>query len=383
MRASVLAIVLVLFFLAACRFGGSGNSATGSDRSAAAGENSYAQKFSLRHEGEFTILTVSSPWQNASATSFEYVLADKDAVLPDSLAGKVIIRTPVERAVIMSTTFITFLDTLGVLNTVRGISGSENIYNQEINNNIEQGNIRDVGFDQALNYEILIELDPDVIFLFGVQAGIVQTIQKLRESGLNAVICADYLEPHPLGRSEWIKFFAAFYEQEALADEIFADIAERYLKLTDIAREEKVRPAVMLGLPWKDAWYVAGGSSFAAKLIEDAGGSYIFSDLENSEAQPFDIESVFSRALESDVWINPGSALSLKNILDHDQRFSMLNPFSTGRIYSNNKRMGPHGGNDYWESGTMNPDLILQDLYSIFHNHTVEDSMLHYYFRLQ
>lgn len=383
MRPSFLILLAFLLSTAGCRFGEPGNSNGNSIDSSQPGFNKYAQKFSLSNQGDFTILTVNSPWQNASETNFEYVIANKDVKIPDSLSGKVIIRRPLERAVIMSTTFIPFFDTLGVLNTIKGISGSDYIYNPWLRAEIGSGNIRDVGFDQALNYEVLIDIDPDVIFLFGVQAGIVQTIHKLRESGINAVICADYLEPHPLGRSEWLKFFAAFYGQEERAENIFKGIADRYTLMSEIAKAEVVKPSVMMGLPWKDAWYVAGGQSFAARLISDAGGKYIFSDLDNSEAVPFDIESVFSRALEADVWINPGSAVALQNVLDHDPRFRKLKSYTTGSIYTNSKRTGSGGGNDYWESGIIHPDLILKDLHVIFHDSLIDESQLNYYFRLK
>ncbi|MDF1572825.1 MAG: ABC transporter substrate-binding protein [Bacteroidales bacterium] len=361
----------------------------------------YAEKFELDSVGDLVHLAVLAPWQNASGTRFNYLLGNDPALVPDSLSNIPFIATPVEKTVIMSTTFIGFLDTLGVAPTITGVSGGDYIYDEQLLQRYRSGAIREVGYDQQMNYELLLELDPDVVFLFGVQSGIVQTVNKLQDAGIPVVICADYLEPHPLGRAEWIKFFAAFYDKQELAADIFREVAYRYDSIATMvatrtlqgdvpaARPQEVRgtpaiaPDVMLGLPWKDTWYVAGGASFAARLISDAGGAYLFSDHDHAEAKPYDIETVFSRAMEAEVWINPGVASSLDEILEHDRRFGKLDVFSEGAIYNNNRCMGAGGGNDYWESGVIRPDLVLQDLVHIFNHRPVDNNNLFYYRKLK
>jgi iron complex transport system substrate-binding protein len=342
----------------------------------------YAEKFSIRQAGDVTLLTVFSPWQNAAENVFSYVAGADRSLVPDSLAGYPFIKTPVTRAVIMSTTFVSFIDTLGGASSIVGASGPQHIYNKVLQEKYRSGQLRDIGFDQSMNYETLVALEPDMIFMFGVQAGIRQTVKKLAETGIPVVICADYLEPHPLGRSEWLRFFSVFYDREALADTIFNGVAKRYHALVEQASQADQQPEVMLGLPWKDAWYVAGGKSYAARLITDAGGSYIFADENHAEARPFSVEKVFSRGLQADIWINPGIAGTMKEILEHDARFEALRPFQQRMVYNNIKRISPGGGNDYWESGVLRPDLILEDLVRIFHDPVPDDKALHYYSRL-
>ena len=342
----------------------------------------YAEKFSIDTRDKLSILKVYTPWQNAADAHFEYLLFPKGIPLKDSLKNVSLIRTPISRAVIMSTTFISFIDTLGMLSSVKGVSGGNYIYNQELRKYMQNGHTRDVGFDGALNYELLVDMNPEVVFLFGVQSGIVQLMDKLQEIGIPAVICADYLEPHPLGRAEWLRFFAVFYGKEKLASSIFDEISEAYNTLADSASGLDFTPTVLLGLPWKDTWYIAGGKSFAAKLIHDAGASYIFKDEDHAEAKPYNIESVFSRAMHADFWINPGIAETKENILDHDERFGKLKAMIDGKVYNNNKRLGPGGGNDYWESGILHPEILLNDLVNIFHSDSVSASALNYYLKI-
>lgn len=385
MMISALAKILFLFILilTGCSNSGSREMHIGHVIGKKPDHPTYAEKFTVEKIGSYRLISVHAPWQNASDNSFRYLTGSDPQGIPDSLSHHTFIQTPVDRAVIMSTTFISFLDTLGVLHTVKGVSGGSNIYHPSLRKRFGSGEVREVGYDHSMNYEVLVDLRPDVVFMFGVQSGIMQTIRKLEEIGIPVVICADYLEPHPLGRSEWLKFFAAFYEKEQQADRIFAGIAERYNAIAEAASGSSSRPSVLLGLPWKDTWYIAGGRSFAAQLINDAGGRYIFDDEDHTEAKPVSIEKVFMRGLEADLWINPGVATSRRIILDHDRRFEMLNAFQQNRVFNHTKRVSPGGGNDYWESGVLRPDLVLEDLAAIFRDQHVNNNALFFYERLK
>ena len=369
--------------LASNATGKSTSNATGKSTGNSSAHPVYAKKFTVEKIGSYRLISVHAPWQNAPGHSFRYLAGPDPQSVPDSLSHYTFIHTPVGRAVIMSATFISLLDTLDLLHTVKGVSGGSSIYHPSLRQRFGSGEVREVGFDHSMNYEVLVDLQPDVVFMFGVQSGVVQTIKKLEEIGIKVVICADYLEPHPLGRSEWLKFFAAFYEKEKLAESIFAGIAERYNAVAGTASENRTQPTVLLGLPWKDVWYVAGGGSFAAQLISDAGGRYIFEDEKHAEAKPVSIEKVFMRGLEAGIWINPGVATNRRTILDHDRRFEMLNAFQQNMVFNHTKRVSPGGGNDYWESGVLRPDRVLEDLAAIFRDQQVNNSELFYYERLK
>jgi iron complex transport system substrate-binding protein len=49
-------------------------------------------------------------------------------------------------------------------------------------------------------------------------------------------------------------------------------------------------------------------------------------------------------------------------------------------IYNNTLRTNSEGGNDFWESGAVRPDLVLEDLVKIFAS---EPGKLHYYLELR
>lgn len=344
---------------------------------------SYAGRFSMEPIGNFQMLKVYSPWQKAGGVQYAYLLGDSSENIPDSLTGIPFIQVPVNKVIILSTTHVGYLDALDRLETIIGMSGTRYLYNARLRQKVSQDLIREVGFDRNLNYEMIIDMDPDVIFLYGVDASISRQVKRLDETGIPVVMCADYLEQHPLGRAEWIRFFAAFYRLDLYAETRFREVKQAYDSILHLAMKSAGRPEAFLGLPWKDAWYIAGGNSFAAQLLRDAGARYSWNDLESEEAEPMDLETVYSRIVGADYWINPGVSISLGNLIEHDKRFGQLPAVINENVYNNNRRMGPRGGNDYWESGVMNPHLVLQDLYRIFHGSSSEKDSLYYYRRLQ
>lgn len=343
----------------------------------------YASRFDIQDEQNFTIIQVFNPWQNSRDNTYTYVLGDDPELVPDSLAGFPFIHTPVTRVVAMSTTHVAMIAGLGEISSIKGVSGTTYIFNSEIRARCDSGLIADVGYGQGLNYEKVVSLEPDVIFLYGVEGYVTTTAGKLAELGVKVVYCAEYLEQNPLGKAEWIRFFARFYGKEREADLFFSGVDSNYMDLRSKTSSVKEKPEVMIGLPWKDTWYVAGGNSYASRLIHDAGGVYIWRENTSVEAVPLDLESVFSKAVDADVWINPGDAQSIGDLVAFDERFSELPALRNGSIYNNNARMNPGGGNDYWESATIRPDLVLADLISVFHPQLMTDHSMFYYRKLK
>ena len=370
---------VILILLAAASVS-CGTDHQGKKRSQPSSPQRYAEHFTLEKRGSYTLVSVSAPWQNASKdVVFRYVLGKDDSEIPDSLTSVPFIKTPVDKVALYSTTFISHLLELNEKESLKGIAGIEHVYHPEIRKMSDAGLIKETGTDRNLNYELLIDLQPDVVFLYGIDAGITRTIGKMKDLGLQPVLCPDYLESHPLGRAEWIRFFGAFFEKTGKADQHFERVRTRYEKLAADADKFTGNPSVFMGLPWKESWYIAGGNSFAAQFIEDAGGDYVWDDLETNEALPYDLETVFRRVLESDIWLNPGDARTLNDIRQRDDRFTHLQAFQSGRVYNNNKRLNEAGGNDYWESGLLRPDRILNDLIHLFHETNPRSDSLFYY----
>ncbi len=364
MRASVLFVLITLFFFSC----GNGNTVSVGKTGGNGVSAVSACRFTIETDGDINTLKILNPWQDTESTELVYYLLPREMMLPDSLRGKTVIRVPIDRAVCMSTTHLAMLKALDATETVVGISGTDLVYDPEIRSAIESGVIPDVGYENNLDKELIVSLNPDLLIAYGVSPASAEYLRKLSEMGVTVMFDADYLEEHPLARCEWLRVFGLLTGKREMADSIIGTISRSYIELADSLKLMITnRPRVLLGAPWEDVWYVPPSNSFAARLIEDAGGSYLFADLVTPNAVPFSTESVFRKATDAEVWLNPGSAISLDDIRQADYRLAQLPVFESGRVYNNNARALSYGGNDYWESGVVHPDIILRDMAALLH----------------
>lgn len=345
------------------------------------GSNKYADGFQIEKHGDLTKLSVFNPWEKAHDVSFDYYLIPEHIDIPDSLSGKRIITTPVRRIICMSTSHLGFIDALGENRSVVGVSGAGYVSNDEIIRNYQAGNIADVGYGQNLNYEIIIKQRPDLVMLYGVDGDVTSSVAKLEELGIPVIMNAEYLETTPLGKAEWIKFVGALYAKEAEAEKFFGEIEQDYNSLKEFAqgnRSSSGNPRILVGSPYSDSWWIPGGNSYLASLISDAGGDYLGKGNPSHESYVISFENALAFGNEADIWINLGTIASKQEILASDQRFANFGVFKNGQIFNNINRMSENGGNDFWESGTVYPNLILRDLISIFHPGTLEEDLVYY-----
>jgi iron complex transport system substrate-binding protein len=340
--------------------------------------NHYAHGFQIEKAGNITELTVFNPWEKAENVSIRYYLVEKNKPVPDSLAGERIIRTPVERVICLSTTHVGFLDALEETTSVTGISGSQYVSNEEVRKRMKNGEIPDVGYGQNLNYELIVNQNPELVTVYGIGSEVTSYVQKLEELGIPVVMVAEYLEESPLGKAEWLKFFGSLFQKENEAQLFFEQIENEYHRLKKIAAEASEKPKVLVGSPYKDAWWIPGGNSYLANLIADAGGDYLGKENPSHESYVISFEHALTLADEADVWINIGTLASRDEILRADERFKNFGVFKNGRLFNNIKQLNKHGGNDFWESGTVNPHLVLSDLIAIFHPELTERDMVYY-----
>jgi len=345
--------------------------------------NVEASGFTIQQKESWLKLTVANPWQKSTDNIFEYHLLRRGEKIPNALKGQQVIFTPVKRVICLSTTHIGFLDALGEVASIVGLSGTNYLTNSEVRKGVSENRIREVGYEQGLNYEMIIKLKPDVVFAYGIGAEINTQINKLHDLGVPVVLVGEYLEQSPMAKAEWLKFFGAFFGKKAVADSSFEKIKSNYQAIKSVAAKVQERPSVLTGLPFKDTWWIAGGQSNLAVLIEDAGGKFLWRENRSNEAFPVSLEEVFLRAANADFWINCGSVNNTNELLAFDSRYSDLPAVKNQRIYNNNLRAVPGGGNDYWESGVVHPDLVLADLVKIFHPEISGNGDFYYYKKIK
>jgi len=343
----------------------------------------YAEKLLIGKNESFTVVTIKDPGQGAIDVVQEWYLVPEGASAPAADPSR-IIRVPVKRIICMSTTHLAMIRALNEERSLTGASGTDFIYDSVLLALVEGGQIKEVGYDDNLNKELIASIDPDLVMVYGVGGESAAYTGKLTEMGIKVLFNADYLENEPLGKAEWIKLFGALYCREEMADSIFMNTEREYNGLKKKMSENSTnRPSVLLGLPFRDTWFISPGNSYISRLISDAGGDYLWKDTNSDYSMPYGIENVYTRALEADFWINPGSAGSIDEIISLDQRLAGLRCVKEGNVFNNNRRSNSKGGNDYWETGALNPHLILKDIAAILHQDMYYEKELVYYKKLK
>jgi iron complex transport system substrate-binding protein len=341
---------------------------------------SRAERITLDKKNGSTKVTIINPWQGANGVNQEYFLVRRGSDLPVGMDSSSVIFVPIKKIICMSTTHIAMISALGEENSISGVSGTGFIFANSLIERVNEGLIEDVGYEANLNKELILKISPDLIMMYGIGSESAGYVGKIKELGVKVVFNADYLETDPLSKTEWIKLFGALYCKERLADSIYKSEVESYNNLKSYIRHHiSYKPKVLLGLPFKDTWYVSPGNSFISKLITDAGGDYLWKDTKSSVSMPYGIENVYLRALNADFWLNIGTVKTKEDISVIDPRLTELPCFKSGNLYNYNNRITMNGGNDFWESGTVYPHIILKDIASILHPDLFSDKELFYY----
>ena len=240
--------------------------------------------------------------------------------------------------------------------------------------------IKDMG--PEMNYELLIGLKPDVVLLYGIGDAQTAVTDKLKELSIPYLYMGEYLEESPLGKAEWMIVLSELTDKREKGIEIFREIPQRYYALKALTDSVSQRPTVMFNTPWNDSWVMPSTQSYMARLIADAGAEYIYKENSSNSSTPIGLETAYGLIQKADYWINVGSATTLEELKAVNPKFADAKAVNEKTVYNNNLRLTPTGGNDYWESAVVRPDVVLRDLIHIFHPELVSDS-LYYYRRLE
>ena len=343
----------------------------------------YASGFDVEYHGNYKVITVTNPWQGAQE-SFRYVLVQCGTPAPQDVDGTVI-EVPVGNIIAMSTTYLPTLEDLGLIDRLIGLDSYMWTTNPAVRERIADGDIAEIGGGAAVNVELTLDLDPALVMTYGTGFADFDTHPVLLEAGIPVALNGDFIEQNPLGRAEWMKFIALFFNREADAAAQFDVIAAEYQAVAELTATLAERPSVLLGSVYNGTWYVAGGESYMAKMLFDAGAAYLWSGEGDVGALPLDFEAVYAIAAEVDIWLNPDNSFwfSVEDVLESDPRYGDFAPLKRGQLFNNNAKVNENGGNAYYEEGAAHPERVLKDLVKILHPHLLPEHELSFYRQVQ
>lgn len=342
----------------------------------------YAKGFGIIYYKNFKLVNIYN-FSAAKTDTTQYLLINRGSAIPDGFPNAQIVETPIRSLIGMSSMHVGLIDFANADAILRGLGNLKYVSSPVIRKYIQEGKIKEVGQESTLNNELVLTMHPDLVMAVGNASAKVNRFKVLTDAGIPVVQNSEFLESTPLGRAEWVKLFAVFLNKEELVNKKFKIVEKEYQQLVALTNKVKNKPHVITTMPVKGTWYVPEGNSYLTHFIEDAGGSSKWSDVKGIGTLPLSFEVIAPEALKADYWINIGYVNSKADMTARDIRFADFKPFKDGNVYNYNKKTNDAGANDYWESGGVNPQVVLADLIKILHPELLPNHQLVYYKQLQ
>ena len=337
----------------------------------------------------------------------------------DGSRDTISISQPLGRLIVTSTSYIGFLDAVGADSVIVGVSGGEYVCDSSVTAGLSNGTVVDIGYDASPDYEKIMALKPDLLLTYSVSPVKSQFFSKLESLGIKTFIVNEHLERHPLARAAYIRLFGALTGNMAAADSVLKVVSDNYISLRDSVQgrlsandayasdksrlnigdaeqgsggteRNTTKPRkILVNIPYKDQWFIPGQESYLTTLFKDAGGEILGAKPGSSVSGQISVETAYSLSKEADLWMNVGWCQTLEQLLSVNplfedflrniQRNASARGYSGAKgnatnssdtsasvVWNDNNRLNANGGNDFWESGVVRPDLLLRDLVGIF-----------------
>lgn len=339
-------------------------------------EVKYAKGFRVSYAPTYKRVEVLDP-SHPDQPYAKYLLVERGRPFTGA-SDEIVIRIPISNLASVSTTHLPFLSILNREDRLIGFSGMRFVKDVSVAKRINEGKIKEIGNETDLNKESIIELSPEVLMVYPYEG---MDYSSLEKAGIPVVYNSDYLELDPLGKAEWIKFFALFFNQEEKANQYFAFVEDEYNKLAGKAGKKKQQPTIFSGKASSGEWHVPGGKSFAAKMLKDAGASYVWGNDDHNNVLKVDAETVMDKALHAEWWVIVGANkgnYSLAKLAEEDQRYAEFDAYKNGNVlYCNTFE------SDYFGKAVAEPQVVLRDLIHFIHPDLLPDHQPVYFYRLK
>lgn len=333
----------------------------------------YARNLEIYECDWGAAVTLLDPWDTLKVRQ-RYFLVNHGAEIPRNLPEGVVIRVPVENAVVYTSVHASMIEELGCLDVISAVCEPQYMISPEVIRRVADGTIADVGMSTSPNVEKIVDLNADIIIASPFENSGFGAAEKI---GVPIVQAADYMENHPLGRTEWVKFYGLLFGKREMADSLYRATASCYNALKETVSAVSSRPTVFLETKYGSSWAVPSGKSYIGVLHADAGADYLFADDNSASARELSFEAVFDRASEADFWLFKGYYTDMDSrddLRDQYPPYANFKAFKEGRIYYCNTMVS-----NYYDEVTLHPDRVLADLAAIYHPELFPGYSLRYY----
>lgn len=347
----------------------------------------YAQHFEVSYHSNYKVAHLHFN-SEARGIGFDQkiVLLQRGTPAP-ALSGELseawLVEVPVRTVAANDDGEITRLAALGLGDQIVAMGGG-GIYDPTLRRRWEEKEIASIGysFHRAPQPETLLALEPDLLLLYAYDHQRLESLERCRQLGINAIPHFAWAEPSFLGKAEWLKFTALFFNKEKEAEQLFTEIANRCEELTQMASAQSDTPeAFMLYYPSSESDWSAHRNDFYASFLSAAGATNVLADTGPTHPVGMNNEQLLAKAKEADFWF-----VNSTNDADWPPA-AYLHAFRSYReknVFHYQKRTRyEHNAYDWYETPEVRPDLVLEDLVAIFYPALLPDHELLFFDRVE
>ena len=286
----------------------------------------YAQQFTADcYEGGYTMVSIPDSGQ-------KFLVVPQDAAEVDSLPADVtVLRQPVENIYLVSTSVMDLILHLDALDSVT-LSGTraEGWYLPEAKQAMEEGRIAYAGKYSAPDYEQILAANCGLAIENTMILHTPEVKEQLEHFGIPVLVERSSYESGPLERMEWIKLYGILLGKEEQAEQVFA---AQEAAITPLLEQEPTgKSCAFFSLSSNNLATVRKGSDYVAKMIEMAGGTYVFSDLTDNgnslATMNLPLEDFYAGAKDADVLIyNSAIEGTIASVSQLTEKFPLLAEF--------------------------------------------------------
>lgn len=302
-------------------------------------ELTYAEDFAVDYySGGYKLITV--------ADGSRYLVVPENGEAPGGLAEDIVIlKQPLNNIYLVASAVMDMFRELDALDSIR-FSGqkAEGWYIEEAGKAMEEGRILYAGKYNMPDYELILSQGCSLAVENTMISHSPEVEEKLKEFGIPVMVDYSSYEKHPLGRVEWVKLYGALLNKEEAAQEAFqaqTDILKRVIGETEAEGSGADKTVAFFYITTNGAVNVRKSSDYIPKMIDLAGGSYIFDSLGeeagSKSSMNMQMEEFYKEARNADYLIyNSTIDGEIKTVEELLQKSSMLKDFKAveeGKVY--------------------------------------------------
>ena len=336
-------------------------------------ELQYAQNFSVDcYEGGYRLLTIKD--------STRIFVVPEGKEVPEGLDKDVqVMKQPVKSLYLVATAVMDMFDSLDALDTIR-LSGQKegNWYIESANTAMAKGEMIYAGKYNKPDYELIVSENCSLAIENMMISHSPEVIEMLKDFGIPVMIEYSSYESHPMGRVEWIKFFGALVGKEAEAEQVFA---KQLTILEEVTADEKTDKTVAFFFITSNGLVqVRQSSDYVPKMIELAGGRYIFENLGDPESgrstMNMQVEEFYAKAKNVDYIVYnssiDGGITSVDELLDKCAVLEDFKAVKEGNVWCTT--------NDMYQQ-SMSIGYLIQDMHAMLQG--ADETEMEYLFHLE